>query len=157
MSIWSKLSQFDDENHVRFYIAMDNCIFIDDICSSLFYLLLHLLTFIHFFSPLQDQSMKQCNKTFKCKKHHKSSMKNEKNWDPLLLILPLRLGLNEFNEEYKESVKVIEKLNLNLFKIIKVLTNNNSAVLNWSKWLEWLEENLIRLIIFMVTQVINIF
>lgn len=60
-------------------------------------------------------------------------MKNEKNWDPLLLILPLRLGLNEFNEEYKESVKVIEKLNLNLFKIIKVLTNNNSAVLNWSK------------------------
>ena len=46
--------------------------------------------------------MKQCNKTFKCKKPHKS--KDE--WDPLLLILPLRLGLNEFNEEYKESIKV---------------------------------------------------
>jgi hypothetical protein len=46
--------------------------------------------------------MKRCNKTLKCKKCHKS--KDE--WDPLLLILPLRLGLNEFNEEYKDSIKV---------------------------------------------------
>lgn len=42
--------------------------------------------------------MKKCNKAVKCRKHSKT-------WDPLLLILPLRLGLNEFNEEYKEPIK----------------------------------------------------
>jgi hypothetical protein len=49
--------------------------------------------------------MKTCNKSFKCHKHSKS----RPEWDPLLLILPLRLGLNEFNEEYKNSIKVILK------------------------------------------------
>lgn len=38
----------------------------------------------------------------KCKKHSKGVC-NE--WSPLLLIIPLRLGLNEFNQDYKESIK----------------------------------------------------
>ncbi len=45
--------------------------------------------------------MKKCNKTMKCKKHPKGVC-NE--WSPLLLIVPLRLGLNEFNQEYKDAI-----------------------------------------------------
>lgn len=47
--------------------------------------------------------MKKCNKAIKCSNHPKAIC-NE--WDPLLLVLPLRLGLNEFNEDYKASIKV---------------------------------------------------
>ncbi len=50
--------------------------------------------------------MKKCNKTMKCKKHPKGVC-NE--WSPLLLIVPLRLGLNEFNQEYKDAIKVMSK------------------------------------------------
>ena len=56
---------------------MDNCVFIDDIYET----------------------MKTSKKIVKCKKNNKI------DWDPLLLVLPLRLGLNEFNEEYKDSIK----------------------------------------------------
>jgi len=42
----------------------------------------------------------------KCKKHPKGVC-NE--WSPLLLIVPLRLGLNEFNQEYKDAIKVMSK------------------------------------------------
>ena len=51
----------------------------------------------------KDEAMKKCNKTMKCKKHSKGVC-NE--WNPLLLIIPLRLGLNEFNQDYKDSIKV---------------------------------------------------
>lgn len=47
--------------------------------------------------------MKVCNKKIKCKQHKKSICDT---WDPLLLIVPLRLGLNEFNQDYKEAIKV---------------------------------------------------
>ena len=47
--------------------------------------------------------MKKCNKCFKCKQHPKGV---SNKWDPLLLIIPLRLGLNEFNLDYKEPIKV---------------------------------------------------
>lgn len=47
--------------------------------------------------------MKICNKKIKCKQHKKSVCDN---WDPLLLIIPLRLGLNEFNQDYKDPIKV---------------------------------------------------
>lgn len=33
-SVSSKLTSFEDSNHLRFYIAMDNCIFIDEVCKS---------------------------------------------------------------------------------------------------------------------------
>jgi cysteine protease ATG4 len=46
--------------------------------------------------------MKKCNKCIKCKKHPKGICEE---WSPLLLIIPLRLGLNEFNQDYKESLK----------------------------------------------------
>lgn len=47
--------------------------------------------------------MKKCNKCIKCNKH---SNKISNEWNPLLLVLPLRLGLNEFNENsYKEPLK----------------------------------------------------
>jgi hypothetical protein len=58
--------------------------------------------------------MKKCNKFMKCAKHPKGICED---WSPLLLIVPLRLGLNEFNMDYKESIKVFEKrriLNFNL-------------------------------------------
>jgi len=59
---------------------MDNCIFIDEIYEL----------------------MKKCNKLIKCSKHPKGICTE---WNPLLLIVPLRLGLNEFNMEYKDSIK----------------------------------------------------
>ena len=43
----------------------------------------------------------------KCAKHPKGICED---WSPLLLIVPLRLGLNEFNMEYKESIKVLKNL-----------------------------------------------
>lgn len=33
IQVLSKLSTYDDTNHLKFYIAMDNCIFIDEICT----------------------------------------------------------------------------------------------------------------------------
>jgi hypothetical protein len=53
--------------------------------------------------------MKKCNKSIKCK-HHKKGVCHD--WSPLLLIIPLRLGLNEFNSDYKDPIKVIH------FKVI---------------------------------------
>lgn len=50
-----------------------------------------------------DETMRKCNKCMKCKKHSKGVCKE---WNPLLLVIPLRLGLNEFNQDYKESIKV---------------------------------------------------
>ncbi len=47
--------------------------------------------------------MKKCNKSIKCKQH-KNGICNK--WSPLLLIIPLRLGLNEFNSDYKDVLKV---------------------------------------------------
>lgn len=78
--VLNKLTAFEDSNHLRFYIAMDNCIFIDEIYET----------------------MKKCNKFMKCKQHPKLVVQK---WDPLLLIIPLRLGLNEFNMDYKEPLK----------------------------------------------------
>lgn len=80
VQVLNKLTTFEESNHLRFYIAMDNCVFIDEIYEQ----------------------MKKCNKTMKCKKHSKGVC-NE--WSPLLLIIPLRLGLNEFNQDYKDSIK----------------------------------------------------
>ena len=56
--------------------------------------------------------MKKCNKCIKCIRHTKGVCDE---WNPLLLIIPLRLGLNEFNSDYKESIKVFKSHNLNLF------------------------------------------
>ena len=50
-----------------------------------------------------DELMKTCNKCIKCKLHKKGKCEE---WSPLLLIIPLRLGLNEFNLEYTEPLKV---------------------------------------------------
>lgn len=63
--------------------------------------------------------MKKCNKLIKCSKHPKGICTE---WNPLLLIVPLRLGLNEFNMEYKDSIKVIfliEKTKILISIIIK--------------------------------------
>lgn len=79
--VLNKLTTYEESNHLRFYIAMDNCIFVDEIYES----------------------MKKCNKCIKCKQHPKGVCNK---WSPLLLIIPLRLGLNEFNQEYKEPIKV---------------------------------------------------
>jgi cysteine protease ATG4 len=78
--VLNKLNTYEDSNHLRFYIAMDNCIFIDEIYEA----------------------MTKCNKCIKCKQHPKGVCNK---WSPLLLIIPLRLGLNEFNQDYKESIK----------------------------------------------------
>ena len=59
--------------------------------------------------------MKVCNKKIKCKQHKKSICDT---WDPLLLIVPLRLGLNEFNQDYKEAIKVCSILYKSFFLLI---------------------------------------
>nr|AWV66719.1 cysteine protease ATG4-like-1 [Brachionus calyciflorus] len=78
--VLNKLTTFEESNHLRFYIAMDNSIFIDEIYEL----------------------MKTCNKCIKCKQHKKGICED---WSPLLLIIPLRLGLNEFNQDYTEPLK----------------------------------------------------
>lgn len=78
--VLNKLTTYEESNHLRFYIAMDNCVFIDEIYEL----------------------MKKCNKCIKCIRHTKGVCDE---WNPLLLIIPLRLGLNEFNSDYKESIK----------------------------------------------------
>ncbi|RMZ93065.1 cysteine protease ATG4A [Brachionus plicatilis] len=78
--VLNKLTTYEESNHLRFYIAMDNCIFIDEIYEL----------------------MKTCNKCIKCKLHKKGKCEE---WSPLLLIIPLRLGLNEFNQDYIEPLK----------------------------------------------------
>lgn len=100
-SIFSKLTTYEESNHLRFYIAMDNCIFVDEICKMFF-------NFLFFRKKIltltwKDEAMKKCNKCIKCKQHPKGVCNK---WSPLLLIIPLRLGLNEFNQDYKEAIKV---------------------------------------------------
>jgi len=79
IQVLNKLSVYDDSNHLRFCIAMDNCVFIDEI----------------------HEMQKTCHK-LKCARHPKKVCHD---WNPLLLVIPLRLGLNEFNETYKEPLK----------------------------------------------------
>jgi hypothetical protein len=83
---------------------MDNCIFIDEICKIVLKSFLKTIK-IDYSVPylFLDDAMKKCNKAIKCKKHPKGVCEE---WSPLLLIVPLRLGLSEFNSDYKESIKV---------------------------------------------------
>ena len=71
--------------------------------NLIFILLNSILLIIDRLLIIIDESMKKCNKCFKCKQHPKGI---SNKWDPLLLIIPLRLGLNEFNLDYKEPIKV---------------------------------------------------
>lgn len=59
---------------------------------------------LFFYLNYLDELMKTCNKCIKCKQHKKGKCEE---WSPLLLIIPLRLGLNEFNQDYTESLKVL--------------------------------------------------
>ena len=73
--------------------------------------------------------MKKCNKCVKCKQHPKTKnvqkeREREKEWSPLLLVIPLRLGLNEFNLDYKEAIKVKIKNLLKRESCIKYLYIN---------------------------------
>nr|XP_046910240.1 cysteine protease ATG4B-like [Dermatophagoides farinae] len=85
-----KLSMFDKMNDIFIYVAMDNIVFLDDIRKSCK------------ISQNDDYDDDDDDET-KCQEQQK--MKTLKKWKPLILFIPLRLGLSEINPIYFRALK----------------------------------------------------
>uniref|UniRef100_A0A8C8RCN5 Cysteine protease n=1 Tax=Pelusios castaneus TaxID=367368 RepID=A0A8C8RCN5_9SAUR len=92
--VLKKLALFDEWNSLAVYVSMDNTIVIEDIKKMCW-------------SPLQSSSGPH-GTTFA----HRSALSRTKNtagfcsgWKPLLLIIPLRLGINQINPIYIDAFK----------------------------------------------------
>lgn len=121
MSDFRKLVKFDEWSLLNIHVALDNAIIISDISTLLFnfniilhykskyfgaiYSIYRFLQFsLHFLENL-------------CQSEGNSKTSLDYHWKPLLLIVPLRLGLNEINPIYISGVQVI---NLILYSLIFV-------------------------------------
>ncbi|KAI7693003.1 hypothetical protein SSS_03573 [Sarcoptes scabiei] len=82
--VLKKLSVFDKMNSIKIYVALDNIVFLKDISQN-----------------CSTQLIQQRAIT-----HQESNDFHEvSNWKPLLLFIPLRLGLAEINPIYFKSLK----------------------------------------------------
>ncbi|XP_064639372.1 cysteine protease ATG4B-like [Lineus longissimus] len=100
--VLKKLSVYDEWSSVSIHVALDNTVIIDDVkmmCKS---------------SPntpddVVMNAIDQNAKTIKDGRHLPNGLPiphKMADWRPLLLIVPLRLGLSEMNEVYVDSLKV---------------------------------------------------
>uniref|UniRef100_A0A671SXF8 Cysteine protease n=1 Tax=Sinocyclocheilus anshuiensis TaxID=1608454 RepID=A0A671SXF8_9TELE len=87
--VLKKLALFDDWNTLAVYVSMDNTVVIEDISKCLF-LISHLL-----FSPDSTLNLQS---------------QRPLAWRPLLLVIPLRMGLNSINPVYIQAFKECFKM-----------------------------------------------
>jgi cysteine protease ATG4 len=85
-----KLSQFDHWNNLTVYVAMDNVVIIEDIKE-------------HVASVATPSSTTTANATSAPSTSSGDRLSND--WKPLLLFIPLRLGLTEINSVYFKALK----------------------------------------------------
>jgi hypothetical protein len=89
-------NEFDKQVHI--HVAMDNTLILDEIRS-----------FISekFFSNNKKSFLgKACQITSQIPSLLKKSNDVQNSWKPLVIIIPLRLGLNDVNSEYVDQIKV---------------------------------------------------
>lgn len=110
--LFRKLVPYDDWSNLMIHVAMDNTVVIDDICEIKlihFMLIIDILRFYlcaDFLSSVFSVSMTLTmakNSIGNTKKS--SNQKNSNDWKPLLLMIPLRLGLNDINPIYIPALK----------------------------------------------------
>lgn len=90
-------NEFDKQVHV--HVAMDNTLILDDIRSLVFKKKI----------PHSSSSFslgKSCQISSKIPSLIKKSNDIQTSWKPLVIIIPLRLGLNDVNIEYVDQLKV---------------------------------------------------
>lgn len=102
--VLKKLTSFDDWSSLCVHIAMDNTVIIDDIkllCKGDWVLRTHCET---------TQNSCTSSERDRWRSGSKEGVKHRKNqWRPLLLFIPLRLGLSEMNSVYNEPFKACFK------------------------------------------------
>lgn len=107
--VLKKLSVFDDDNDLSIYIAMDNTICIEDVetlCNTLGQN--DSSSDEHRNRPFISESGSECNEYATSENNIKAenSITNKTQlWKPLLVIIPLRLGLDEINPLYFKNIK----------------------------------------------------
>uniref|UniRef100_A0A8C7L5I9 Cysteine protease n=1 Tax=Oncorhynchus kisutch TaxID=8019 RepID=A0A8C7L5I9_ONCKI len=89
--VLKKLALFDDWNSLAVYVSMDNTVVIEDIST--------------FFFPSLDAKRTQI--ATMCP-HSQSQSRSD--WRPLLLVIPLRLGINHINPVYIQALKECFKI-----------------------------------------------
>ncbi|KAM6057127.1 cysteine protease ATG4A isoform 1-T1 [Theristicus caerulescens] len=97
--VLKKLALFDEWNSLAVYVSMDNTVVIEDIKKMCW-------------SPPQSSSAAHSSAHL-----HRSALGRSKNtagfctgWKPLLLIIPLRLGINHINPVYIDAFKECFKM-----------------------------------------------
>lgn len=102
--VLKKLSIYDDWTSLAVHVAMDNCVIRDDA---------KLLCHTHIKSKCDSHSCQNNGKVYNnpklCTRSsslENGSSNNNSYWRPLLLIIPLRLGLNNLNSCYTPALKV---------------------------------------------------
>uniref|UniRef100_A0A8C9VIG4 Cysteine protease n=1 Tax=Scleropages formosus TaxID=113540 RepID=A0A8C9VIG4_SCLFO len=95
--VLKKLALFDDWNSLAVYVSMDNTVVIEDISE------------FHFsFSEFQSTGLYTCTAVNRVSTlHHGGGLPG---WKPLLLIIPLRMGINHINPVYIEALKECFKM-----------------------------------------------
>lgn len=90
--------KFDEDDSLAIHVALDNVIVISEISKFLNYSRILITYYIWIAGNLCVTSS--------------SSDFSKSNWKPLLLIVPLRLGLSDINSIYAEGLKVLKCYNL---------------------------------------------
>uniref|UniRef100_A0A671PLY3 Cysteine protease n=1 Tax=Sinocyclocheilus anshuiensis TaxID=1608454 RepID=A0A671PLY3_9TELE len=95
--VLKKLALFDDWNTMAVYVSMDNTVVIEDISKCLF-LISHFKShlFIYGKEPVNGEKT--------------SSSPLPLDWRPLLLVIPLRMGINSINPVYIQAFKECFKM-----------------------------------------------
>uniref|UniRef100_A0A8C1YT62 Cysteine protease n=1 Tax=Cyprinus carpio TaxID=7962 RepID=A0A8C1YT62_CYPCA len=95
--VLKKLALFDDWNTLAVYVSMDNTVVIEDISKSLF--LISHVTFIYIALYTLLSLSKQLH-----------TSQRPLDWRPLLLVIPLRMGINSINPVYIQAFKECFKM-----------------------------------------------
>uniref|UniRef100_A0A8C2HW54 Cysteine protease n=1 Tax=Cyprinus carpio TaxID=7962 RepID=A0A8C2HW54_CYPCA len=94
-NVYVKLALFDDWNTLAVYVSMDNTVVIEDISTCLFLI-------SHFKSHLFRYCSEAQGRTLQSQR--------PLDWRPLLLVIPLRMGINSINPVYIQAFKECFKM-----------------------------------------------
>ncbi|KAM8952881.1 cysteine protease ATG4A [Pelodytes ibericus] len=101
--VLKKLALFDEWNSLAVYVSMDNTVVIEDIKKTCRYQ-------PHSCSMSQSSSYSHQSAWSRCR----DTSTQSSGWRPLLLIVPLRLGINHINPVYVEPFKECFKMSQSL-------------------------------------------
>lgn len=117
-------NEFDKQVFV--HVAMDNTLILEEIRS---------FSLMNFFVSIEDLLGKACQINSMIPNLIKKSHDTQNSWKPVVIIIPLRLGLNDVNSEYIEQLKVNQILSLQTFPSLFFLLVMFSFTSN--SWIYW--------------------